>query len=219
MASLTKNLPVASGIGGGSADAAAMLRLLARRCGIALTDPRLGELALSLGADVPMCLDRRPLRMRGIGERLENLSLPSLHMVLVNPGVGVSTPAVFNALTEKANGGLAPPDGGFADIVSLRSWLSENSRNDLQPAAARLCPVIETCLSALNGSGAAFARMSGSGATCFGLYRDAASAADAVAAISRVHPGWFVHATTSHASVDNDDATEHAELDETDGKD
>lgn len=182
---LTKNLPVASGIGGGSADAAAVMRALASQ-GHAL---RLDSAAL--GADVPVCLAGRPTRMRGIGERLDDVPpVPALPVVLVNPGVPLSTPAVFAALQRRDNPALPEPD--WRDAEGLFEWLSR-SRNDLQDPAIRLAPVIGEVLAALAGQGARLARMSGSGATCFGLFTDAAEAARAARALT--HPGWWVVAT------------------------
>lgn len=192
---LEKNLPVASGIGGGSSDAAAVLRALARHW--QLTDSQaLAAVAPGLGADVPMCLAARPLLARGAGERIEPVSgLPKLAVVLVNPGVEVSTPQVFSALSSRENPPLqALP--GKADFASLLGWLAA-SRNDLEAPALAIAPVIAESLSALGASGAAFARMSGSGATCFGLYESEHAAKAAAATIRRERPDWFVVATTA----------------------
>lgn len=182
---LTKTLPVASGIGGGSADAAAALRLLARHWNTPIPD----GLALELGADVPVCLGRRAVRMGGIGETLSPApALPEFGMVLVNPGVAVSTPAIFRA----RSGGFSPPadlparwDGAAAMAADL-ARLS----NDLQPAAIAVEPMIADVLAAIEATeDCLLARMSGSGATCFGLFPDAASAAQAAADLAR--PGWW----------------------------
>ncbi|MDM7463057.1 MAG: 4-(cytidine 5'-diphospho)-2-C-methyl-D-erythritol kinase [Tepidimonas taiwanensis] len=179
---LTKNLPVASGIGGGSADAAAVLR------GLAAMGHAIPPGVERLGADVPVCVASRPVRMRGIGEVLDPVPpFPPLWVVLVNPGVAVSTPAVFKALESRDNPPLPTPVWETAD--SLLGWLAR-CRNDLEPPARRLVPQIDETLAALRDSGAALARMSGSGATCFGLYRNAKAARDAAKALAR--PGWWV---------------------------
>lgn len=183
---LEKNLPVASGIGGGSADAAAALRLLARLWGVSA---ELGPLALALGADVPVCLRCVPARMGGIGEVLTPAPrLPRLGMVLVNPGVAVSTPAVFRA----RQGGFTPPavlPEAWVDVDAMVADLGQQ-KNDLQAAAIGVQPVIGQALAALRGlPGARLARMSGSGATCFAIFDSPEAAADAAARISP--PDWW----------------------------
>ncbi|WP_411956759.1 4-(cytidine 5'-diphospho)-2-C-methyl-D-erythritol kinase [Paracoccus homiensis] len=183
---LTKNLPVASGIGGGSADAAAVLRGLAR-LGHPLPDD-----THRLGADVPVCLRSAPARMSGIGEVVVPLpALPTLDLVLVNPGVAVSTPQVFAALDRRDNPPL-PPIPDFADATALIAWLRQ-TRNDLQAPACRIAPVIGQVLQALNHHGAGLARMSGSGATCFGIFDGAAAALAAASDLAR--RGWWAVAT------------------------
>ncbi|WP_134680158.1 4-(cytidine 5'-diphospho)-2-C-methyl-D-erythritol kinase [Paracoccus ravus] len=182
---LEKNLPVASGIGGGSADAAAVLR--------AFGAPAAGTEAL--GADVPVCMAGRPTRMRGLGEILDSLpALPDLHLVLVNPLQGLSTPAVFRALTRRDNAPMPETLPAFPDAAALIDFLRE-CRNDLQPPAIALMPQIGTCLAALEQAGAELARMSGSGATCFGIFESAQAAQAAQAAISATRPGWWVIAS------------------------
>lgn len=182
---LEKNLPVASGIGGGSADAAAVLRALD-------ADPAGVQV---LGADVPVCMAGVPARMRGLGEILDPLpALPELHLVLVNPGCGLSTPAVFKALTQRENPPMPDALPAFPDAPALTGFLRE-CRNDLQAPAIALMPEIAACLAALEGAGAGLARMSGSGATSFGLFPDAARARAAQAAIARAHPQWWVAAS------------------------
>jgi 4-diphosphocytidyl-2-C-methyl-D-erythritol kinase len=185
---LEKNLPVASGIGGGSADAAAALRLLARFWGI---DADQGALAGGLGADVPVCLAGRPALMSGIGEILAPAPpMPAAGIVLVNPGVAVSTPAVFRAREGGFSGVAALPRDGWRDAESLAASL-RGTVNDLETPALRLAPEIGRVLEALRAdSRCLLARMSGSGATCFGLYADAAAARLAAEAIDR--PGWWV---------------------------
>jgi 4-diphosphocytidyl-2-C-methyl-D-erythritol kinase len=200
---LDKMLPVAAGIGGGSADAAAALRLLARLNDLALDDPRLLEVALLTGADVPVCLVSRASGMTGVGETLSPLALPKMPCVLVNPLVAVATKDVFAGLGLR-NGELLV---GATDILqspawpedgaSLEDWveaLAENS-NDLEAPAMRIQPVIAEVLSALNATnGAWLARMSGSGATCFAIYENTAEAQRASQKIRLDHPQWWIHA-------------------------
>lgn len=169
---LEKNLPMASGIGGGSSDAATTLALLGRMWDV----PRPDGLAASLGADVPVCCAAPcPQIMRGIGEQLTAApKLPEAWIVLVNPLVGVPTGAVFANVADKSPPAAPPlPDKGFPDFGDLTAWLG-TQRNDLEAAAIAVCPVISDVLEAL--SGAPFARMSGSGATCFALLPDENSA-------------------------------------------
>ena len=200
---LEKVLPVAAGIGGGSADAAAALRLLARLNGLALDDGRLLEVALKTGADVPVCVASRACDMTGVGEGLMPLHLPKLPCVMVNPRVPVATKDVFSALGLR-NGELlvgaadvleSPswPDGG----ASLSDWVEALSivPNDLEAPAMRIQPVIGEVLSALRAPGGMLlARMSGSGATCFAIFTDGAKAHAASGQIRRDHPAWWVHA-------------------------
>ena len=174
---LEKNLPHGAGIGGGSSDAAAVLRWAGA-----------GKNALDLGADVPVCLSNTPQRMRGIGEQLEPVAVPECHLVLVNPGVHVPTPAVFRALERRDNAGMTPMGDDFI------GWLGAQ-RNDLQEAAISVAPVIAEALATLDD--ALVARMSGSGATCFGLYPDADMAKAAAARIAAAQPGWWVRACRS----------------------
>jgi len=184
---LEKCLPSASGIGGGSSDAAAALRGLARLRGQGLVAEGLER----LGADVPMCLDPRPARTRGIGEELSAVRLPDLPAVLVNPRVEVSTPAVFKALLVKENPPL-PEIPEFANTLQCLRWLAAQ-RNDLEVPAMGLAPEIAQVLAVLSASsGCHFARMSGSGATCFGLYETAEEAVSAAAEIAAAQPKWWV---------------------------
>lgn len=178
---LTKNLPVASGIGGGSADAAAVMRALADQGHALPADPSV------LGADIPVCLAGQPARMRGAGERLDPVPpIPALPIVLVNPGIPLSTPAVFKALQNRDNPAMPDPD--WQDAASLIDWLGR-TRNDLQPAAISLAPAIADVLAGLDQQGARLARMSGSGATCFGIFDDPEAATRAARALQK--PGWW----------------------------
>ncbi|MGB3387142.1 MAG: 4-(cytidine 5'-diphospho)-2-C-methyl-D-erythritol kinase [Pseudaminobacter sp.] len=193
---LDKHLPLASGIGGGSSDAAATLRALNRLWRCNLTPGALAHIGQSLGADVPMCLAATPLIARGIGEIIEPVAdFLELHLVLVNAGVEVPTPAVFAALAQKENPPL-PPLPAHLYFDSLRSWLAA-SRNDLEAPATAIAPAIAESLAALRANDAAFARMSGSGATCFGLFETQAQAQAAAETIGHGRPGWFVAATSS----------------------
>ncbi|MCQ8241956.1 4-(cytidine 5'-diphospho)-2-C-methyl-D-erythritol kinase [Rhizosaccharibacter radicis] len=189
---LEKHLPVASGIGGGSADAAAVLRLLRRRWGLSdgLSIEALAAASVVLGADVPVCVRQRPARMGGIGEQLEPApEMPGCFMLLANPGVAVSTPAVFRAREEGFTPAAVLP-ARWPDADALAADLRA-TRNDLQPPAIALCPPIDTVLAAIAAQpGCLLSRMSGSGATCFGLFASAHDAATAAAAIGR--EGWWV---------------------------
>lgn len=188
---LDKQVPVASGIGGGSADAAATLRALARLWQLPLPD---AATVLALGADVPVCLAGRPVRMRGIGDALTDVPpMPPAWLVLVNPGVAVATPAVFRGLTHKANPAL-PEVPAFPDAQAMARWLT-GQRNDLEPVAEALMPVIGTARQALAAQpGCLLARMSGSGATCFGLFAGQTQAGAARDAIRAAQVGWWVEA-------------------------
>lgn len=191
---LDKRLPVASGIGGGSADAAATIKALCELWDYQPGPEVLAKLALDLGADVPMCLDGKPLIARGIGEALSPVELGfDLDLVIVNPRVGVSTPSVFAALEHRNNEPLPSPEG-LNDKDRFVEWL-RTTRNDLQPPAQRMVPAIGDCLSALRHAGAGLARMSGSGASCFGVFDSPGAAQAAAASLKRAQPGWFIAAT------------------------
>jgi 4-diphosphocytidyl-2-C-methyl-D-erythritol kinase len=196
---LTKNLPIASGLGGGSSDAAAALLGLAEHWSVKTAHGALGLVGLGLGADVPMCLLGKPLFAKGIGEDISLASpFPALHLVLVNPGVEVSTPAVFKALLSKTNKPLSL-HANLSSIQGLCQWLSAQ-RNDLQNPALIMQPVIRDAIYALSERGALVARMSGSGATCFGIFPSAQAATSAAKAIGERHTDWFVRATQSGGS-------------------
>ena len=197
---LTKRLPVAAGIGGGSSDAAAALRLLARLNGLTPDDPRLQAAAAATGADVPVCLDPRARMMRGIGERLSAaLGLPPLATVLVNPGVAVETRQVFGRLglpVGERRAGVAGQETADARAGSGLIGHLRGLRNDMQAAAVAIAPVIGECLDALSAwPGCRIARMSGSGATCFALFDDCRSAALAARGLRHDHPTWWVRST------------------------
>ena len=196
---LEKNLPVAAGLGGGSSDAAAALRLLAQANGLSLGDERVRNAARATGADVPVCLDPRPRMMRGIGEVLSGpVALPKLHAVLVNPGVAVPTKDVFAALAAPPLAVRPKPDDfvrGRMDAAGIVSAVAQR-RNDLENPALRLQRVIDEVLVDLHQSGnCRLARMSGSGATCFGLFFAAADADAAARDLAARHPAWWVRAT------------------------
>jgi 4-diphosphocytidyl-2-C-methyl-D-erythritol kinase len=197
---LHKRLPVASGIGGGSADAAAALRAIVRLNDLTIEASELARLALHLGADVPVCLASAACRMRGVGEVIDNWQhAPSLHAVLANPLIGVSTAGIFRHLglfPGNIEGAGISHDFGVAETTdSSLDWLS-GCRNDLQPAACLLQPEISDVLQSIGQlPGCRLSRMSGSGATCFGLFEDAASAAVAADSLSRQREGWWVAAT------------------------
>ncbi len=214
---LDKRLPVAAGIGGGSADAAAALRLLARANGLARDDPRLMDAARATGADVPVCVDPRPRLMRGVGELLSApIALPKLAAVLVNPGVAVATKDVFARLAREAEARAQPhaephPEvraqraskGGHDDLAAfsrlgttaLCATLAQQ-RNDLEAPAIALQPVIAEVLAALRAApGCRLARMSGSGATCFAVFNSSRAATRAARDLRTRHPGWWARAT------------------------
>ena len=190
---LDKCLPVASGIGGGSADAAATLQALARLWHLGLPDARA---VLALGADVPVCLAGRPARMQGVGEVVSPLyhALPAAHLVLVNPRVQVSTPTVFRGLARKDNAPMAPTLPRLTSVAELAAFLLMQ-RNDLEAPALAALPLIATAKAAISAQpGCHLARMSGSGATCFGLFADPLTAAAAASTLRSAYPDWWIHA-------------------------
>jgi 4-diphosphocytidyl-2-C-methyl-D-erythritol kinase len=189
---LTKNLPVASGIGGGSADAAAVIRAA---CKVLKTIGPSADTILGLGADVPVCVESRTCRMQGIGDVITPISnMPKMSVVLINPRVGVSTPQIFKRLVNKDNAGMTVIPKAFDTPFHLVAWLSQQ-RNDLEENAIALEPKIAESLEILMKHNADFARMSGSGATCFGLYSDLEAAQRAVVNISANHPSFWCVAT------------------------
>jgi 4-diphosphocytidyl-2-C-methyl-D-erythritol kinase len=191
---LEKHLPAASGMGGGTSDAAAAMKLLAQAHGLDM--PPLGA-QMRLGADLPLCLMApRPCRMQGVGERLSAIAgFPELALVLVNSGQELSTPQVFGALAERVNPPLPAFPGQWGDAPAVARWLAE-TRNDLEAPAQTILPVIaEIRASLARQRGCLLARMTGSGATVFGLFTDIEAARQAALAMGR--PGWFVQACRS----------------------
>jgi 4-diphosphocytidyl-2-C-methyl-D-erythritol kinase len=193
---LTKNLPVASGIGGGSSDAAATLRAFLLEWpseNVKLSD--FVELAKTLGADVPVCFFGHSAWIYGIGDSIERTDLPELHAVLVNPGIAVSTRDVFAGLRDKSGTDIIDWPQEFRDADAVVEFL-KIVHNDLEAPALALAPQIAEVLSALRAApGIKLARMSGSGATCFGLFADQPAAQSAARAIAEVHTDWWVRAT------------------------
>jgi len=187
---LTKRLPVASGIGGGSTDAAAALRLLSRLWRLDLPAARRAALAASLGADVPVCLAGRPTRMGGVGEVLASPpALPRCGLVLANPGAAVSTAAVFRARAGRPFAAAAELPPGWTDAAAMARDLAAIG-NDLQAPALEVCPAIAGMLAALRRlPGCLLAQMSGSGATCFALFADPMAAERSAASLDV--PGWW----------------------------
>jgi 4-diphosphocytidyl-2-C-methyl-D-erythritol kinase len=193
---LLKRLPVAAGLGGGSADAAAALRLIARASGGELTDSDCAEIAVELGSDVSVCLESRPALMAGRGEKVSPVSgFPACAVLLANPRVPLATAPVYAALRAEllavpASQVEAPNFGG--DFEALIGYLLPHS-NDLEGPAARLVPEIREVLASLSGlDGARIARLSGSGATCFALFATGAEAKRGAAALSASHPSWWI---------------------------
>lgn len=194
---LLKRLPVAAGIGGGSSDAGASLRLLARLNGIALDDPRLHDAACEIGSDVPVCVAAQARMMLGRGERIGQLvKLPRLFAVLVNPAVPLETKAVFARIGLKAGQASGfGPHPAISENMSVDALVAamKKSRNDMEDAASVLAPVVGHCLAVLSAArGAKIARMSGSGSTCFAVFDDCRAAKQAACVIRRDHPEWWV---------------------------
>jgi 4-diphosphocytidyl-2-C-methyl-D-erythritol kinase len=205
---LSKRLPVAAGLGGGSADAAAALRLIARHNRLAPDDPRLMAAARATGADVPVCLDPRPRLMRGVGEVLSSpLRLARLPALLINPGVSVPTREVFAALnapplakdTPSAAAPVLPCALALEGHEQARDALLEflsRAANDLEAAAVALHPIIADALEALRAlPGCRLARMSGSGASCYALFDSARAATPAARALRAAYPKWWIRET------------------------
>jgi len=194
---LTKNLPVAAGIGGGSSDAAAALRIMAQMSDSAVCRTELMALALELGSDVPVCLQMRPALMGGVGEKLAPVpTLPEMHMVLVNPGLLVGTKEVFSKLTRRKNPPMPKLPPRFDSARSLVDWL-ETTRNDLVEPASGIVPQIKEITGFLRADqNCLFARMSGSGATIFALYYTRQTALDGAGRLKKRWPEYWVSATS-----------------------
>ncbi len=192
---LEKNLPVSAGLGGGSADAAAMLRLLAVMHGSGMQISELEALAVSLGADVPACLKSQPLIMEGKGERLASLALmPDFFLVLANPLKEVSTPEVFQALQTPGGSPLPPLGNGFSSLEDLVDWLGM-TRNDLMPAAVTLVPEIGEMLAELGQwQDCLHVGMSGSGASVFAIFETLEQARAAADSLKGSRPGIWCRA-------------------------
>ncbi|MBV9062240.1 MAG: 4-(cytidine 5'-diphospho)-2-C-methyl-D-erythritol kinase [Alphaproteobacteria bacterium] len=192
---LTKNLPIASGVGGGSSDAGATLRGLSRLWPGKLTLPQLWNIGHDLGSDVPVSVLPGCWWMTGRGERFASVpEIGTLDALLVNAGTAVPTASVYAKLKERSGTGRMTKPQRFATIGQLSEYL-HRARNDLEAPARTLCPAIDEELAALNRTNPLLARMSGSGATCFALYPDAASAGMAAETTSREHPGWWIAPT------------------------
>ena len=202
---LEKNLPIASGIGGGSGDAAGVFALLKQQWQIEASDQELFELGLTLGADVPMCLsaflNRQSLRVSGIGEKLQPVDCCRIPMVLVNHGQSISTPEIFKLLGNKKS---LPLNINFAKLANLHSLVNElkKTHNDLYECARSLAPELDDVLEILDGNGALLSRMSGSGATCFGIYENIKRAEEAASKIKSQKPDWFVKAVETTGKID-----------------
>lgn len=194
---LRKNLPVAAGLGGGSADAAAVLRGLANLWQCHVDREVLHDIGASLGADVPVCIDCVTSWVEGRGERVRPLPpLPDAGVLLVNPGVFVSTGHVFEALCQGRGLNAMPPTRPFEDVYALVRYLQETA-NDLENPAKRIAPQIaEVLREIMQLPDVLFARMSGSGATCFALFVDSETAGAAASRLRARRPEWWIVDTT-----------------------
>jgi 4-diphosphocytidyl-2-C-methyl-D-erythritol kinase len=197
---LTKQLPVASGIGGGSADAVAAMKALIQLWGLRIPLARLAELALKLGADLPVCLAGKPSFVGGIGEDIQPVPpMPDLYILLVNPLVPLPTIDVFRRRAAGPDGARFGDPGRWSGTLAAEDELFRrlaDCRNDLTDAAIAIVPAIADVLEAIGGQpGCRLARLSGSGATCFGLFSDATAARTAAAAVLKSRPGWWAVAT------------------------
>lgn len=200
---LEKNIPVAAGIGGGSSDAAAVLRGLCRAWGVDRQDPRVIEIAAGLGADVPICLHGGPAFVAGIGDKLTAISRePEFHILLVNPNVPLSTAAVFGALETPGEPASGLSDKFRSGDRSVFLQTLRAGRNDLTPPALQLCPAVGAVLDALEQArDCELARMSGSGTTCFAIFPNAVMCRDAADSLSRAHRDWWVCPTRTASIV------------------
>lgn len=198
---LTKQIPIAAGLGGGSADAAATLRLLNRYWGVGLKDSELARIGLELGADVPMCVASKPVIATGVGERLSPLEgIPDLPLVLVNPRIPLSTASVFSALKSTERSPMLPIQAKFRSVIAFVIWLRQ-TRNDLSEPAKTVAGHAERAVKALSADpDCMFARMSGSGATAFGIFAKMSNAERAAERIRLKRPNWWVVATEAKGS-------------------
>lgn len=197
---LEKHLPVSAGLGGGSADAAAALRLLNRYWRTKLDNGRLIAIAKQLGADVPMCISSMPVRFGGIGDQLQPVRLPSIALVLINPGVAVPTESVFRAYEPGPGTPMPAVPGQFRSVFELVIWL-RTTRNDLYETARTIAPVIGRVVRVLRSDpDCLLAGMSGSGPTCFGIFASYDAAQRAVARMRVGRPDWWVVPTRTWAS-------------------
>lgn len=199
--SVTKRIPIAAGLGGGSADAAATLRLLDRIWGLGLKPKKLIEIGLTLGADVPMCLASQPLMARGIGELVTPVAgIPALSVVLAHPGISVPTGAVFAGLGNEQRSGLPTLPSKFRTVLDLVFWLRQ-TRNDLtDPARVVARKAVAAAKALADDPDCLFARMSGSGAAAFGIFVKPAAAERAAERIKAAKPDWWVAAATTGGS-------------------
>ncbi|MBB5073503.1 4-diphosphocytidyl-2-C-methyl-D-erythritol kinase [Bartonella callosciuri] len=193
---LIKMLPVASGVGGGSGDAAGVLSILRRQWNLDCSCEELAEMSLALGADVPMCLFaleyQQPLLVKGIGQDIARLKdACSLAVVLVNHGQQIATKAVFKALEKRNHLPLKIDPAALTTVDSLVEAL-QKTRNDLFSSALKIAPQLIEVLATLDECGSLFSRMSGAGATCFGIFKDQQAAQKAALLIKSMHPSWFV---------------------------
>lgn len=192
--SLTKNIPLGAGLGGGSSDAGAVLWALVRAWNISPQAPYLPDIALSLGADVPVCVGCRPVRLRGVGEVLDPVpEIPEIPAVLVWPGRPCATAEVFRGFSGSFRDEVVLPES-FGGVEALIAFL-QGCGNDLTPDAARIVPEVSEALESLGAEpGCLLARMSGSGSSCFGLFADEAAALSAAESLARARPSWWVRA-------------------------
>jgi 4-diphosphocytidyl-2-C-methyl-D-erythritol kinase len=198
---LTKRVPIAAGLGGGSADAAATLRLLNRHWGLGLSDKQLTKIGRELGADVPMCLASRPVVANGIGERLAPAAgIPPLPLVLVNPSIPLSTASVYRQLDNAERSPMPPMPASFGSVIAFVIWLRQ-TRNDLSIPAKAVTGLAERAVKTLSSDPEClFARMSGSGATAFGIFAKMSNAERAAERIRLKRPNWWVVATEAKGS-------------------
>ncbi len=198
---LVKRIPIAAGLGGGSADAAATIRLLAREWELGMSDADMQRICLRLGADVAMCLASRPLVARGIGEQITPVTgMPALPIVIAHPGIAVATRDVFNALSIADRTPLPPMPAKFTSLLEVIFWLRQ-ARNDLaEPAAAVNKAAASAAKAIMRDPDCLFARISGSGAAAFGIFVTLDAAERAATRLRDARPNWFVIAAMTRGS-------------------